>query len=131
VKFAFSHAHTLINLDYTFYFIIFSFASKHTLAIFLIQKKDRKTKHLIAFFSITIRDGDLKYNIIENQALALVKALKDFQVYVLHSHIFAYVLNDFVKDVLMQNDPEGRHGKWISTMLEYDLDIIPTDLVKG
>eukprot|EP00253_Pinus_taeda_P011279 PITA_11279 len=33
----------------------------------------------IAFFSRAIRDAAIKYNIIENQALALVKALKDFR----------------------------------------------------
>ena len=31
----------------------------------------------------------------------------------------------------MQTDPEGRRGKWIAAMLEYDLDIKPTKLIKG
>ena len=73
----------------------------------------------------------MKYNIIEKQALALVKALKDFRVYILHSHILAYVPNAAVKDVLVQTDPEGRHGKWIAALLEYDVEIRPTKLIKG
>lgn len=73
----------------------------------------------------------MKYNIIEKQALALVKALKDFQVYILHSHILAYVPNATVKDVLIQTDLEGRWEKWIAIMLEYDLEIKPTKLIKG
>lgn len=52
-------------------------------------------------------------------------------MYILHSHIVAYVPNAAVKDVLMQNDPEGRQGKWIVAMLEYDLEIKPTKLVQG
>jgi len=36
-----------------------------------------------------------------------------------------------VKDVLMQTDPEGRRGKLITTMLEYDIEIKPTKLIKG
>ena len=68
---------------------------------------------------------------IEKQALALVKALKDFRVYILHSHILAYVPNAAVKDVLVQTDPEGRRGKWIATLLEYDVEIKPTKLIKG
>jgi len=60
-----------------------------------------------------------------------VKALKYFQVYILHSHILAYVPNIVVKDVLVQTDPEGRRGKWIATLLEYDVEIKPTKLVKG
>lgn len=73
----------------------------------------------------------MKYNIIEKQSLALVKALKDFRVYILHSHILAYVPNIVVKDVLVQTDPEGRRGKWIVALLEYDVEIKPTKLVKG
>ena len=62
-------------------------------------------------FIRTIRDAALKYNIIENKALALVKVLKYFRVYILHSHILAYVPNAVVKDVLVQTNPEGRRGK--------------------
>lgn len=52
-------------------------------------------------------------------------------MYILHSHILAYVPNAAVKDVLVQTDPEGRRGKWIAAMLEYDLEIKPTKLIKG
>lgn len=52
-------------------------------------------------------------------------------MYILHSHIVAYVPNATVKDVLMQNDPEGRRGKWIVAILEYELEIKPTKMVKG
>eukprot|EP00253_Pinus_taeda_P008687 PITA_08687 len=83
VKLALSLALVLISLDYTQDFILFSFAS---------------------------RDVALKYNIIEKQALALVKELKDFQC---------------------KTDPEGRRGKWIAALLEYDVEIKPTKLVKG
>ena len=63
-----------------------------------------------------------------------MKYLKDFwvyRVYILHSHDVSYVLNAAFKDVLVQPDPEGRRGKWIATMLEYDLEIKPTKLIKG
>jgi hypothetical protein len=33
--------------------------------------------------------------------------------------------------ILTQPDPEGRRGKWIVTMLEYDLEINPMKLIKG
>ena len=67
---------------------------------------------------------------MEKQALALVKALKDFRVYILHSHIIAFVPHTVVKDILSQ-DPDGKREKWIATILEYDLEIRPTKLVKG
>ena len=31
----------------------------------------------------------------------------------------------------MQKDPKGSRGKWIVAMLEYDLEIKPTKLIKG
>jgi hypothetical protein len=36
-----------------------------------------------------------------------------------------------VKDILTQPDPEGKRGKWITMLLEYDLEIKPTKLIKG
>ena len=94
-----------------------------------MQKRDQ-IQQPISFFNRIIRDATLQYNIIEKQALALIKALKDFRVYILHSHTIAYVPNVAVKDFLMQTDPEGRRGKWIEAMLEYDLEIKPTKLVR-
>eukprot|EP00253_Pinus_taeda_P015204 PITA_15204 len=130
VKLILSSAPTLISPDYTQDFILFSFASEHTLAAVLMQKRDG-VERPIAFFSRIIRDGALNYNIIEKQALALIKALKDFRVYILNSHILAYVPNVAVKDVLVQTEPEGRRGKWITALLEYDVEIKPTKLING
>ena len=58
-------------------------------------------------------------------------ALKEFQVYILHSHIISHVPTSAVKDILAQQDPEARRGKRIVLLLEYDLDIKPTKLIKG
>ena len=68
---------------------------------------------------------------MEKQVYALVKALKAFRTYILHSQILAYVPNSAVKDVLVQSDVEGKRGKWISKIQEYDLDVKPKNLIKG
>jgi hypothetical protein len=60
-----------------------------------------------------------------------VKDLKEFKTYILYSHVIAYVPNNSVKDILTQLDPEGRRGKWIMAMLEYNLKIKPMKLIKG
>ena len=31
----------------------------------------------------------------------------------------------------MSQDPDGKRGKWIAVILEYDLEIKPTKLIKG
>jgi hypothetical protein len=61
---------------------------------------------------------------------ALLKSLKAFIVYVLHSRVIAYVPSASVKDILIQLDIDGRRGKWISKILEFDLEINPIKLVK-
>ena len=47
------------------------------------------------------------------------------------SHVIAYVPNAVVKDILTQLNPNGRKGRWIASLLEYDLEIKPAKLVKG
>ena len=95
----------LLSLDFQKDFIIFSFALEHTIATVLLQKNDQGYEQLIALLSKSLRDATLKYNIMEIQALALVKAIKDFRVYIIYSHIIAYVPNSVVKDILTQNGP--------------------------
>jgi hypothetical protein len=78
-----------------------------------------------------LRDAEEKYDIMEKQTYALVKSLKDFRVYVLHSKIIPYVPSASMKDILIQPDIDGRRSKLIAKMLEFDLEIKPTKLVKG
>ena len=68
---------------------------------------------------------------MEKQAFALIMALKDFRVYILHSDTVAFVPSIVVKDILTQLDPEGKRVKWIAILLEYDLEIKHTKLRKG
>ena len=91
VKHALTQAPVLISPDFTKDFLIFSFASEHIVATVLLQKYPEGQEQPIAFFSKALRDAPLKYNIMEKQAYDLVKALNDFRVYILHSHIIAFV----------------------------------------
>jgi hypothetical protein len=54
-----------------------------------------------------------------------------FIVYVMHSNIFSYVPSTSVKEILIQPDIDGKRSKWIDKILEFDLEIKPTKLVKG
>lgn len=131
IKMALTRTLVLTSSQFDRDFIIFSFASEHTIAVVLLQKDDQGCEKPIAFFSKSLRDASLKYKIMEKQDFALVKAIKDFKVYILYSHVIAYVPNAVVKDILTQDGIEGKRGKWISTILEYDIEIKPTKLIKG
>eukprot|EP00253_Pinus_taeda_P001603 PITA_01603 len=131
IKAALTQMPVLTSSQFDKDFIIFCFASDHTIAVVLLQKDDQGNEKPITFFSRALRDAPLKYQIMEKQAYALVKAIKDFRVYILYSHVIAYVPNSVVKDKLTQEGLEGKRGKWIASILEYDIEIKPTKLIKG
>ena len=39
--------------------------------------------------------------------------------------------NSSIKEILIQPNSYGKRGRWITKILEYDLEIKPTKLVKG
>jgi hypothetical protein len=131
VKEGLTKSPVLVSPDFLKEFIIFSFASENTVAGVLMKKNNQSQEHPIYFLSRHLRDSTLKYNIMEKQAYALVKALKEFRIYILHSHILAYVPNSVVTNILTQPNPEGKGGKWITSLLEYNLEIKPKKLIKG
>eukprot|EP00253_Pinus_taeda_P009966 PITA_09966 len=131
IKAALTQTPVLTSPQFDKDFIIFSFASEHTIVAVLLQKDDQGNEKPIAFFSRALRDAPLKYQIMEKKAYALVKAIKDFRIYILYSHVISYVPNVVVKDILTQEGLEGKRGKWIASILEYDIEIKPTKLIKG
>ena len=101
IKKALTEAPVLVSPDFSEYFLTFSFASHDTIAAVLLRKNDDGLEQPIAFFSKTLKDSELKYSTLENQAYSLVKALKFFIIYVLHSKVIGYVPNDAIKDILI------------------------------
>jgi hypothetical protein len=65
-----------------------------------LQKNEENQEQPISFFNKALRDVELKYSGMEKQAYALVKALKAFRYYILHSKIFSYVPTSTIKGIL-------------------------------
>jgi hypothetical protein len=131
IKRELNEAPMLIRHDYSKDFMIFSFASFDIVEVVLLQKNHEGMEQPISFFSRAPRDGEIRYDIMDKKAYALVKHLKAFRVYVLHSKIIAYVPSAYVKDILIQPNIDGRRSKWIAKILEFDLEINPTKIIKG
>ena len=131
IKLAIMESLTLISPDYNKSFYIFSFASYDTVVAVLLQKDDDSMDHPVAFFSKTLIDVELRYDPIEKQAYALIKSLKAFRIYILHSKFIAYVPSPSVKDVLTQPDIDGKRDKWIEKTIKFNIEVKPTKLVKG
>ena len=100
IKHAIIETPVMVSPNFNKYFLIISYASNHTIARVLLQKNRQNVEQPKAFFSKVLRDGELKYDIMEKQAYALIKSLKYFRVYVLHSHIIAYVPSNVVKRII-------------------------------
>jgi hypothetical protein len=76
IKKALTEAHVLVSPNFSKEFIIFSFSSEHTIAGVLLQKNEQNLEQPISFYRKALRYSTLKYDIMEKQAYALVKALK-------------------------------------------------------
>jgi len=96
-----------------------------------LQKNIEGLEQPVSFFSRVLRDAKLKYDIMDKKSYALVKSIKSFRFYVLHSRVNDYVPSVDVKEILIDHDIEGKRSKWIAKILEFDLEINPTKFVKG
>jgi hypothetical protein len=76
IKVALTKALVLSSPNFEKDFILFSFASEHTIASVLLQKDDHNFEKPIAYYNKTLRDAPLKYDIMDKKAYDLVKALK-------------------------------------------------------
>jgi hypothetical protein len=50
----------------------------------LLQRNAEELQQPISFFSKALRDAEVRYDIMEKKAYALVKALKAFKIYIHH-----------------------------------------------
>jgi len=87
IKQALNEAQMLISPDYSKDFLIFTFASFDTVTTVLLQKNVEGLEQPISFFSRALRDVEVKYDIMEKQSYALVKALREFRVCEGQSHL--------------------------------------------
>ena len=65
IKVALTKAHVLASSDFTKDFLLFSFASEHTIVDVLLQKDEQDFEKPIAYFSRTLHDAPLRYDIME------------------------------------------------------------------
>lgn len=121
----------LKSLDYNKPFSLFSFASYHTITTGLLQKDDEGYEHPIAFYSKSLQVAELKYEIMEKLAYALVKAIKGFRPYLVNARVVSYVPLACVKDIISHSKVTSKRCRCINRIHEFDLEIKITKLVRG
>jgi hypothetical protein len=131
VKEATVEAPTLWSPNFDNEFILYTFASDHSIATVLTQKNEDGEEFPVSFMSTGLQGAELKYPAIDKQAFAVFKAIKHFHPYLLRSHTKVIVPHTAVRALLIQKEPGDRRGNWLTTLQEYDLEIKPAKLVKG
>ncbi|KAH9296454.1 hypothetical protein KI387_040042, partial [Taxus chinensis] len=131
IKKAIAKAPTLVSPDFNKDFIMYCYASEHTLFVVLAQKNDEGLEAPIAFMSCPLKNHELKYSQLEKHAYAVVKAVKSFRFYILNSHTVVMVPGSAIKSILTQQDPGAKRGSWMEKTQEFDLEIRPSNLVRG
>ncbi len=62
----------------------------------------------------------------------MVKAVKQFRYYILHSRSTIFVPNATIKSILTQQEVAMNNiTTWVAQVQEFDLEIKPTKLVRG
>ena len=84
----------------------------------------------MAFFSEGLKNYEDNYNFMEKQVLAMVRALKIFRHLLSHNKVHLLVPHISVKD-LLNKDINEKRTRWITKVMEYDMDIKITNLVRG
>ncbi|KAH9325209.1 hypothetical protein KI387_005387, partial [Taxus chinensis] len=85
----------------------------------------------IAFFSQSLNDCELRYSFIEKHVLAVIKSLKKFKHLVSNNKVQLLVSHAGVKDFLLNKDLNEKRAGWITRVMEYDIEIKITKLVRG
>lgn len=78
------------------------------MVVFLLQENDEGHEKPTAFFNKVLQGDEIKYNILEKSAYALVKALEAFRIYVLQSCVTSYFPTTTLKHIFVQEDSEGK-----------------------
>ncbi|KAH9308774.1 hypothetical protein KI387_036685, partial [Taxus chinensis] len=84
----------------------------------------------IAFFNKSMEDYGVKYSFIEKHVLVVIRILKKFKHLVSKNKVQLLVFHVGVKDFLLKDLNEKRAG-WITCVMEYDIEIKVTKLVRG
>lgn len=108
------------------------YALEHTMSRILLQKNERGEEMPISFMSVPLKKHELNYSLVQKQAFSMVKVVKYFWYYILHSHSLVYVPCTAVKSILTQQDVAvNNQATWVSKVQEFDVDIRPMKLVHG
>lgn len=131
IKQALSSAPTLVNPNFNKDFILYAYGATDTISAMLVQKNDEGQEQPVAFFSKGMDDYEQRYTFFEKHVLAAIKALKKFKHLIANNIVHLMVAHPSVKEFLLSKDVNEKRAGWITRVMEYDVQIHVTKLVRG
>ena len=107
IKEAIVEAPTLRSPNFDNKFILYTFASDHSIVVVLTQKNEGD-EFSISFMGTSLQGAELKYPAINKQAFMVFKVVKHFYPYLLRSHAKIIVPHSAVRALLIQKEPRDR-----------------------
>ena len=105
IKEAIAESPTLQSPNFDNEFILYTFASDHSIVGVLTRKNEYGEEFPVSFMSTVLQGAELKYLAIDKQAFAIFKAVKHFRPYLLRSHTKIIVPHTAVRALLIQKQP--------------------------
>lgn len=98
-------------------------ASQHAMGAVLSQNID-DGERVIEYYSKTFNKAEQNYCVTRRELLAVVKAVKHFQPYLLGRRFTLRTDHASLKWLMNFREPEGQVARWIQRLQEYDFEII-------
>jgi hypothetical protein len=130
IKATIANALSLRILDFSKYFLLYTFVSDHSLVEVLTQKDEQGDKNPVTFMSTGLQGAELNYPLVDKQDFAVHKSIKQFRTYILKYHTKVIVPHPKVISLSIQRELGERRGNWMTTLQEYDIEFKLANIVK-
>ena len=81
--------------------------------------------------STGLQGAELNYLVVDKQAYAFFKVVKQFRPCILKKRTKVIVPHLAVQSLFVQKELGERRGNWVISLQEYNLEFKPTTIVKG
>ncbi|XP_058192046.1 uncharacterized protein LOC131309425 [Rhododendron vialii] len=97
----------------------------------LAQDNENGHEQAIYYLSRRLNECEIKYKPIEKLCLTLYFSVIKLRYYMLSSTVHVIAQTYIIKYILTRPILRGKQGKWLLSLIEYDLQYVPQKAVKG
>jgi hypothetical protein len=122
---------SLMSLDFSQDFTLYTFSSDCSYVVVLTQKNTENNEVPIAFMRSTFKGAEINYLAVDQQAYDVFKGVKHFWSYILKSRMKVIVPYPAIRNMLVQKELLEKRVNWVTSLQEYDIEITPAQIVRG